>query len=129
LQCQVYGCCNERKIVHEGKASNSFTKFLTGGSADFGSWKTYVAGSNPARNIENYLCFFVRPMEGWRGNWKGCRMRRSWHDWRYYSGVCLERLRKTTKVLMKAADFRDESWTLDVPKTKKHCWPVSTLNS
>lgn len=64
LQCQVYGCCNERKIVHEGKASNSFTKFLTGGSADFGSWKTYVAGSNPARNIENYLCFFVRPMEG-----------------------------------------------------------------
>jgi hypothetical protein len=32
-------------------------------------------------------------------NWKGYGRKRSWPDWRYYPGICLERLRKTTKNL------------------------------
>jgi hypothetical protein len=32
-------------------------------------------------------------------NWKGCGRKRSWPNLRYYSGICQERLRKTTKNL------------------------------
>jgi hypothetical protein len=30
-------------------------------------------------------------------NWKGCGRKRSWPNLRYYTGICLEGLRKTTK--------------------------------
>jgi hypothetical protein len=32
-------------------------------------------------------------------NWKGCGRKRSWPNLRYYPGICLEGLRKTTKNL------------------------------
>jgi hypothetical protein len=32
-------------------------------------------------------------------NWKGCGWKRSWPNLRYYPGICLEGLRKTTKIL------------------------------
>jgi hypothetical protein len=32
-------------------------------------------------------------------NWKGCGRKRSWPDVRYFPGICLEGVRKTTKYL------------------------------
>jgi hypothetical protein len=32
-------------------------------------------------------------------NWKGCGSKRSWHNLRYYPGICLKGLGKTTKHL------------------------------
>jgi hypothetical protein len=31
-------------------------------------------------------------------NWKGYGKKRSWNDLRYYTGICLEELRATTKI-------------------------------
>ena len=30
-------------------------------------------------------------------NWKGCKWNRSWPDWRYYTGICVETPRKHVK--------------------------------
>jgi hypothetical protein len=41
-------------------------------------------------------------------NWKGFGRKRSWPNWNYHPGICLE-LRKTTRV--RIADFWAEVWT------------------
>jgi hypothetical protein len=35
-------------------------------------------------------------MDKWITNWKGCGRKQSWSNLRYYPGICLEGLRKTT---------------------------------
>jgi hypothetical protein len=42
---------------------------------------------------------YIAPNERMMVNWKGCERKRLWPDLRYYPGICLGVLRKTTKNL------------------------------
>jgi len=39
-------------------------------------------------------------------NWKGCERKWSWPNLRYYPGICLEGLRKTTKNSVRIAGLQ-----------------------
>jgi hypothetical protein len=51
----------------------------------------------------------------WKMNRKGRGMKRSWPNWSYYPGICLEGQKKTTKTLIRIASLQAKIWTLDVP--------------
>jgi hypothetical protein len=52
-------------------------------------------------------------------NWKGCGRKQSWPDLRYYPGICLEGLRKSSKTPVRIADFWAKIWILDLPNMKE----------
>lgn len=51
-------------------------------------------------------------------DWKGCRMKRPWPDVRYYPGMCLDGLRKNTKIL--SHDSRSPGQYLDSGRGNRH---------
>jgi hypothetical protein len=57
-------------------------------------------------------------------NWKGCGIRRSWPNLRYYRSIFLEGLRKTSKTSVRLAGLRLEIRIQDLPNTKEVYWPV-----
>jgi hypothetical protein len=52
-------------------------------------------------------------------NCEGCERKRSWP--RYYPGIYLEGLRKTTKILSQVIQSPGKIWTRNLPKTKQEC--------
>jgi hypothetical protein len=51
-------------------------------------------------------------------NWKGCGRKRSWPILMYYLGICLEGLRKTTKLSVGIAGLLAENLTQSLPNTR-----------
>jgi hypothetical protein len=54
-------------------------------------------------------------------NWKGCRRRRLWPDFRNYTGIFLEVLRKITKTSVRIAGLRAEILARGLLSTKQEC--------
>jgi hypothetical protein len=52
-------------------------------------------------------------------NSRGCGRKRSFPNLRFYPGICLEGLRKTTKASVRIAGLRAEVWAQDLPNRKK----------
>jgi hypothetical protein len=59
----------------------------------------------------------------WIMTWKVFGRMRSWPDTRYYPGICLEGLRKTTNEL-RIVGVRAEIWTWVLRNVKQECWPL-----
>jgi hypothetical protein len=50
--------------------------------------------------------------------WTGCERKRQWPDLMYYTHICLEGLRATTKSVS-TSDLRAENWIRNLPCTKE----------
>jgi hypothetical protein len=48
-------------------------------------------------------------------NWKGYGRKQSWPNLRYYPGICLEGLTKTTKTSVRIAGLQNKIRTQDLP--------------
>jgi len=53
----------------------------------------------------NYISNVHRWDDQWIVNWTWFKRKHSWYNWTYYHGICLDRLRKTTKNLSKDGCF------------------------
>jgi hypothetical protein len=73
---------------------------------------------NPQSGIQSWM------KDMWNMNWKGCWGRRSWPNLQYYPGICLARLRKTTKILSQDSRFSGRDLNLESPEYKGGVWPV-----
>jgi hypothetical protein len=51
--------------------------------------------------------------------------KRPWPDLKYCPGICLEKQRKATKVLIRMVGLLSEIWTKDFPNTKQQCYLLS----
>jgi hypothetical protein len=54
-------------------------------------------------------------------NWKGFGRKWLWPNLIYYPSIHLERLKKTTKTLVRVAGLQTEILTWDLPNTKQEC--------
>jgi hypothetical protein len=55
-------------------------------------------------------------------DWKGFGRKRSWPNSRYYPGICLEGVRKTTKTSIRTARSPGRDFNRGTPHRK--CWPL-----
>jgi hypothetical protein len=60
----------------------------------------------------------------WIMNWKGCRSRWSWPNWKYYSSIAYGDWRKPRETSVRITGLRADIWTLDLPKTKQEWKPL-----
>jgi hypothetical protein len=54
----------------------------------------------------------------WRINWKGFRRKKLWHNLKHYTGVCLDWLQKTTKILKHFNRYLRQGLKFGHPKYK-----------
>jgi hypothetical protein len=57
-------------------------------------------------------------------NWKGFGSKRSWPNFRYYTGICLEVLRENTKNITQDSRSLDRDLKLRSQNTKQVCQPL-----
>jgi hypothetical protein len=90
--------------------SNTFRKQVTDIAVEASVFQWSVVYLTTLSVAQTIQCRLI----GWLMNWKGHGRKRSWYKYRYYPGIFLEGLNKTTEISVRISGLRAEIWIKDL---------------